>query len=116
MILSEEWPRELVTPTRSFGFSAEGQSEGRGQHTNTWSSPPGNMYLTLLLEKEFMLGRYLSMVIANHTADNIKSCFKEGTKGGKLITCKWVNDIFIGDRKVSGSLVRASNEGDKFYF
>ena len=116
MLLSEEWPRELVTPTRSFAFAAESQSEGRGQHSNGWISPPGNMYLTLLVEKDIGCGRYFSMLIANTMIKTIKAHFQDKAKAEKLVHCKWVNDIFIGNLKVCGSLVRASNEGSKFYF
>lgn len=95
---------------------AESQSEGRGQSTNTWTSPPGNMYLTLLIEKEPEYGKYLPMFIANFTIKTVKSYYKEAKLADEQVKCKWVNDIFLKNLKVCGSLIKASAQGAKFHY
>lgn len=48
MEVSEHFPREHITPTTYFVFTSKSQSQGQGQRTNTWLSPPGNIYMTIL--------------------------------------------------------------------
>ena len=40
----------MINNHTSFAFQAKAQTKGRGQNTNTWASPPGNMYLTYLTQ------------------------------------------------------------------
>lgn len=74
------------------------------------------MYLTLLVERELEYGKYFPMVTANNTIRLVKRYYKEAKLANDQVRCKWANDIFLGDRKVSGSLIIATNLGTKFYY
>lgn len=78
------------------------QVQGRGQSTNRWESAPGkNISMTVIFRPERLeAGKQfsVSMVIAlgcldflSHYADHV--------------TVKWPNDIYVGDRKISGILI-----------
>lgn len=54
--------------------------------------------------------------MANTTVKLIKPYYKDAHLADQQVKCKWVNDIFLGDLKVSGSLIRASNHENGFYF
>lgn len=56
------------------------------------------------------------MLVANITVKIVRSYFDDAKKGEELVHCKWVNDIFIENHKVSGSLIKFSQEDGKFYF
>lgn len=56
------------------------------------------------------------MVVANTTVKLIKPYYKDTHIADEQVKCKWVNDIFLGDLKVSGSLIRASNHDNRYYF
>lgn len=78
------------------------QTQGRGQATNKWESTPGrNISMTVIfcparLEagKQFAV----SMVIALGCVDFLR-CYVDG------VTVKWPNDVYVGDRKISGILI-----------
>lgn len=96
-----------MAPDHSWCFLADKQSQGQGQHTNTWSSPKGNVYMTVLtvLSELDLVG--LSMVVALSVAQTV-----EKEKAG----IKWMNDVVVGEKKLSGALVRTSTmaEGEDF--
>lgn len=60
MTIAERWPKQYVSDKISYLFIADSQKSGQGQRTNTWSSPPGNCYVTYLVK----LGQDLSIFSA----------------------------------------------------
>ena len=84
------------------------QTQGRGQIGNHWESEPGkNISMTVVFKpRELPAGQQfaVSMVIALGTYDFISryvnGCF-----------VKWPNDIYVGDRKISGILIEHSIMG-----
>lgn len=64
MILSQAWPRDLLGANVLFAFVANSQTQGQGQKTNTWSSPPGNVYMTILGELPTSQIPLLSMAVS----------------------------------------------------
>ena len=65
MILSGEWDMDLLTKDRVFIFRADEQTQGKGQKLNTWKSPKGNLYMTILAEVD--LARLQLMTIYSTT-------------------------------------------------
>lgn len=82
--------------------SADYQSAGRGQGTNRWESERGkNLLFSVLVHPHELPVRrqfFLSMVGALAIKDAVDSYV-----GG--VTLKWPNDIYCGDRKLSGTLI-----------
>ena len=81
---------------------ARTQSSGRGRLGRAWVSPPGNLYcsLVLRLDPDGPPPATLSLVAALAAAEAAESLLP----GLARAEVKWVNDVMIGGRKVSGSL------------
>ena len=81
---------------------AESQSAGRGQRGNTWNSLAGqNLTFSVVLQPDFLLAErqfQISKTAALAVADTIADL-------GLTPAIKWPNDIYIGNRKVTGILI-----------
>jgi BirA family biotin operon repressor/biotin-[acetyl-CoA-carboxylase] ligase len=84
--------------------TARRQTRGRGRRGNTWSSPPGNLYLSLVLRPQVSAQRaaQLSFVTALAVGQLVRSRTSEET-----VALKWPNDVMVRNRKVSGILLEA---------
>lgn len=84
------------------------QTQGRGQVGNHWESEPGkNISMTVVFKpRELLAGQQfaVSMVIVLGAFDFISRYVDGGT-------VKWPNDIYVGDRKISGILIEHSIVG-----
>ena len=82
---------------------ADEQTAGRGRMARDWSSPPGNLYTSLLLVNPAppALLHQLSFVCALALLDAVS------TSGGTSVplTLKWPNDLMAGGRKTAGLLL-----------
>lgn len=89
---------------------AKEQTAGHGRRGRPWSSPPGNLYCSLILRPEVTAQKAseLSFVAALALFDAL------GTVGepGHQVFCKWPNDILLNERKVAGILLEAETAGD----
>ncbi len=90
------------------------QTAGRGQRGNSWESEPGkNLTFSILLRpasipavRQFEL----SMLVALAVAENVDAAL--ASAGSDLrAAVKWPNDIYVGDRKISGILIENSLSG-----
>ena len=85
---------------------ADNQTQGRGQRGNSWESEAGqNLSFSLVCHPQWVKASeqfVLSQAIALAVAENV-----DGT------TVKWPNDIYIGDRKVSGTLIECDLRGSQ---
>ena len=83
---------------------ADSQSGGRGRHGRVWTSPPGNLYATLLLTEPCPQARApeLGFVagLALHDAINRAT----GLEAPDL-ALKWPNDVLVRGAKVAGLLL-----------
>jgi len=75
------------------------QSQGRGRYDRVWESPPGGLYLTIILRPDIPLDRVhlLSITTSLALADTIKD-YKI------LPSIIWPNDLYINDKKIAGIL------------
>ena len=81
------------------------QKQGRGRRGRSWSSPRGNLYLSLVLRPEVAAGEaaQIGFVAAVALAETLRPLLPPGAE----IALKWPNDVLIGRRKVSGILPEA---------
>jgi len=78
------------------------QTEGRGQRGHSWDSAPGeNLTFSLVLEplavpvaEQFILSQTVALAVADTLSFY-----------GLDPRIKWTNDIYVGDRKISGILL-----------
>jgi BirA family biotin operon repressor/biotin-[acetyl-CoA-carboxylase] ligase len=84
---------------------ADEQASGRGRFGRTWFSPPGNLYLSVLLRLDLAPERIseLSFVTAITVADTIDALLPKQSKA----TLKWPNDVLVNDGKIAGILVES---------
>lgn len=82
---------------------AEEQSAGRGRHGRSWTSPKGNLYVSLLFRPTLPLNESatLSLAMGLGLADAIA-----GDAGpGVDLRLKWPNDLLANGAKVAGILL-----------
>ena len=100
------WLREERIPVVWTGF----QTAGRGQAGNGWESErEKNLLFSVLLRKpqvaimeQFMLSMLAVVVLRETVAEAI---------GDELLTIKWPNDLYWGDKKLAGMLIENTLEG-----
>ena len=69
------------------------QTNGRGRYGNSWYSPPGSLYMSLILERDYIEKITITAAVSVSAVFNAK--------------IKWVNDIIIDQKKVGGILAEA---------
>lgn len=85
---------------------AERQTVGRGRLGRSFESPAGSgIYLTIALKPDFDLAKSLNVTMATAVA-TCRAIEKAVPLRPKI---KWVNDIFIGGKKVCGILTEAQS-------
>lgn len=85
------------------------QTKGRGRHGNTWTSPMGGLYMSILLRPRCpaaMAGQ-LSFVVAVA----VSAAIGEVLMVGHTKTLKWPNDILLDGRKCAGILLESGVKG-----
>lgn len=113
-------PREFYeevdsTQDRAVGLARDGaesgtrvvarrQSRGRGRLDHAWSSPPGGLYLSVILPAPRRHASLLPIGVGARVADDL------GRAYGRQLAVKWPNDVLAVDdgdppRKLAGILV-----------
>ncbi|RGX55946.1 biotin--[acetyl-CoA-carboxylase] ligase [Anaerotruncus sp. AF02-27] len=86
---------------------AEEQSEGRGRRGRGFVSPPGaGIYLSALLRPQLLAADAVLITAAAAVA----VCEAVQALCGIDLGIKWVNDLYLGDRKVCGILTEAATD------
>ncbi len=90
-------------PGRLWVVAAE-QRAGRGRHGRQWSSPPGNLYASLLLIDpcEAAAAPQLGFVAGVAVHEAVEAATGIGTP---RLALKWPNDLLLDGGKVSGLLI-----------
>ena len=83
---------------------ADRQSGGRGREGRAWVSPPGGLYLSVLLRPETARVSLLPLAAGVAVAEAVLEL-------GVLSELKWPNDVLVGGRKLAGILAEASSGG-----
>lgn len=76
---------------------ANRQTSGRGRMGRNWHSPEGGLYLSFSLATGIREERTLPLVFAHSVSLYLK-------KLGFMPAIKWVNDVYVGGKKVCGVL------------
>ncbi len=82
---------------------ADEQSGGRGRLSRRWFSPPGNLYISIVLRTGQPPSRTaeLSFVTALAVADTVDSLLPQTVRA----TLKWPNDVLVDGAKIAGILL-----------
>jgi BirA family biotin operon repressor/biotin-[acetyl-CoA-carboxylase] ligase len=82
---------------------ADEQTAGRGRMAHTWFSPPGNLYLSILLRTAQPAARTaeLSFLAALAVADTAEALLPRQTRA----MLKWPNDVLVSGAKIAGILL-----------
>lgn len=93
---------------------AKEQTDGRGRMQREWTSKRGNLFVSMLLAPKCTLAQasQLSFVAAVAAVEALEPLpLSEGE-----FSCKWPNDILLGDKKLGGILLesfKTFSEDDK---
>jgi len=81
---------------------AKVQTQGRGRRGRLWVSPPGNLYMSLLLRPRCQAASaaQLGFVAALAMAEAL-----DAAAPGLAVGCKWPNDLLARGRKIAGILL-----------
>ena len=87
---------------------ADEQTIGRGRLSRRWQSPPGNLYLSIILRPDVPPERNaeIGFVAALAVADAIDTMLPRQHRA----TLKWPNDVLVRDGKIAGILVELVND------
>ncbi len=87
---------------------ADQQTAGRGRMARPWQSPPGNLYMSLILRPDpnWPALPTLSHMTSLALCDAIAPLIRPQTN--KRIEIKWPNDVLINGAKLSGILIEQS--------
>ncbi len=87
---------------------ADEQTAGRGRLMRSWFSPPGNLYMSILLRPDMPAPRMaeLSFVASLAVAETVEALLPKRLRP----VLKWPNDVLVDDAKISGILLEM--EGD----
>src|SRR5574337_489349 len=88
---------------------AEMQTGGRGRLGRKWISPPGNLYLSVILRPDIPTHRAPLITLMGAVAAS--SAIRAAC--GLPAAIKWPNDILLSGKKVSGLLTEMSAEPDR---
>ena len=96
---------------------AEEQTAGRGQQGNTWESEPGqNLTFSLLCHpafvkpsEQFLLSQCMALAIWKSLSETLAEAGRPEL--AERVSIKWPNDIYVGDEKISGTLIECDLQG-----
>ncbi|MEM0333736.1 MAG: biotin--[acetyl-CoA-carboxylase] ligase, partial [Candidatus Aenigmatarchaeota archaeon] len=88
---------------------AETQTYGRGRLGRTWISPPGGIWMSLIINPDLDLK---SSFILTYVASLATALSIEENTGIK-VSLKWPNDILYQEKKLGGILLEIQAEPDK---
>jgi BirA family biotin operon repressor/biotin-[acetyl-CoA-carboxylase] ligase len=95
--------RALEGEAEGLAVLARCQTQGRGSRGRTWQSPPGNLYLSLLLRPDAPAreaGQW-SLLAGVALADALAPLLPEPA----ALTLKWPNDVLLRGHKLAGILI-----------
>lgn len=79
---------------------ADSQTHGRGRFGRAWESPPGNLFLSVLL-REAWRPEIPDTLVPLAAGLGVARALPKGA----CVRLKWPNDLMVGDRKLGGILV-----------
>jgi BirA family biotin operon repressor/biotin-[acetyl-CoA-carboxylase] ligase len=94
-------------PDRTVVWGGE-QTAGRGRHGRDWSSPPGNLYISIVLRPDCAVAQapQIGFVVGVAMADAIRAL------SDIPVELKWPNDLLVSGKKVSGLLLESAGDNN----
>lgn len=89
--------------------TAEVQTRGRGRRGASWSSPAGNLHMSVVLRPQCPAARAGQVGFVAALA--LAATFDRVLPAGADVRLKWPNDVLIGGRKAAGILLETSTVG-----
>ncbi len=94
-------------------ITAARQTAGRGRYGRDWTSPEGNLYLSLVWEvSDFDAAGKYAFLSAVALADALKAATGDDDLPLQL---KWPNDVLLGGKKLCGILLEAETKDGQVY-
>jgi BirA family transcriptional regulator, biotin operon repressor / biotin---[acetyl-CoA-carboxylase] ligase len=87
---------------------AREQTAGRGRFSRRWFSPPGNLYLSIILQLNIPAAR--SVEVGFFTALAVADAIDAMLPPRLRATLKWPNDVLVNDGKISGILLEQADD------
>ena len=87
---------------------ANSQSSGRGRHEKKWSSPRGNLYMSIFIREDINITQlhHLNFIAICALNEAISTIFQQ-QKIVARIENKWPNDLMINSYKIAGILAES---------
>ena len=89
---------------------ADSQTAGRGRRGRLWQSPPGNLYVSIILRPGLPVARLGQVGFAAALA--IVETAASLLPPSAVVCCKWPNDVLIDGRKTAGLLLETDSLAD----
>lgn len=110
-MLSEEGTGQVISASSLPGFTlvvADDQTKGRGQQGNSWETERGkNLTFSLLCHPDFVPASH-QFLLSQCMAVAVRNALAKHVDG---VEVKWPNDIYVGDKKISGTLIECDLVG-----
>lgn len=87
---------------------AKRQSAGKGRHGRAWASPPGGLYVSLVVKPD---PKYVATLGLLSGIPVVKALRHYGV----FANLKWPNDVVFMEKKIGGILSEGVYRGDAFY-
>ncbi len=82
------------------------QTAGRGRQGRAWTSPPGNLYASILVRPEIPAGRLGELALLTGVAvAETAALLLPPREAGPRVRLKWPNDVLVDGAKLAGILV-----------
>jgi BirA family transcriptional regulator, biotin operon repressor / biotin---[acetyl-CoA-carboxylase] ligase len=88
---------------------AETQTQGRGRLSRPWTSPPGGIWMSLILRPEMPLAHVYQI----NMAVSVALCRAISSMLGLEAGIKWPNDLLIREQKICGILMEVGAQVDR---
>ena len=87
---------------------AKRQSAGKGRHGRAWASPPGGLYVSLVVRPEPQYVVTLGLLSGIPVVKALRHF-------GVFASLKWPNDVVFTEKKIAGILSEGVYRGTEFY-
>lgn len=91
---------------------AKQQSAGRGRLGRVWSSPPGHVYQSLIVQPKVPISQCFGLAFV--TAIAVHNTLIQYGIGPDRLALKWPNDVLLDGKKVAGILVESGPVRDNY--
>lgn len=81
---------------------AKKQTAGKGRYGKKWSSPEGNLYMSVVLPDAKETNNFLPFIVALAVAKSLKNY---------NVKLKWPNDVLLNGKKLAGILLEKNDAG-----